>query len=62
MTEVPWLIKRSEVARLFKVSTKTLRRWEKAGLLTPSPESLVNQVYYVRADVERLFNEQGTER
>ena len=60
MTEVPWLIKRSEVARLFRVSTKTVRRWEQAGLLTPAPESLLNRVYYVRADVERLLK-QGTD-
>lgn len=57
MTEKPWLYRRRDVARLFGVSHKTLRRWEQTGKLTPAPESTSNCVYYVREDIERLFSQ-----
>lgn len=44
-----------EVARLFKVSRKTLQRWEKAGLLVPV--RIGTTIRYRPEDIERLLDQ-----
>ena len=44
---------RAEVADLFKVSTKTVDRWVKAGLITPV--KIRGSVRFIAADVEALL-------
>ena len=48
------IMTRQEVADVFKVSLKTLQRWEKAGLLVPLRVGV--NVRYRREDVQKLID------
>ena len=50
------IMTRQEVAAVFKVSLKTLQRWEKAGLLVPLRVGV--NVRYRREDVQSLIDSQ----
>jgi excisionase family DNA binding protein len=45
---------RKEVAALFKVSDRTIDRWAKKGLLTPSRIGFTHYVKYPREQVMKL--------
>ncbi len=44
------LLTRFEVATLFKVSTVTLDKWKRAGLL-PKPIKMAAKVYYLKKEI-----------
>ena len=48
---------RQEVAAVFKVSLKTLQRWEEAGLLVPFRVGV--NVRYRREDVQAVIDSQA---
>jgi excisionase family DNA binding protein len=51
------VLTRKEAAALFRVSTKTLERWEAAGILTPIRIGV--NVRYRREDVQALLDGQA---
>lgn len=48
------LLLRSEVARLFRVSERTVARWSASGKL-PAPISVGGVRRWLRSDIERLI-------
>ncbi len=50
------LLLRSEVARLFRVSDRTIARWSASGKL-PSPIRVGGVQRWLRTDIERLIQE-----
>lgn len=61
MSDLPELLKPSEVASMFKVDPKTVTKWAKAGLLT-TVKTLGGHRRYLAAEVNDLLKERLQER
>ena len=48
------LLPRKDVAKMFKISTVSLDKWKKAGLLPP-PIKMAGRVYYLKSDIIELI-------
>ncbi len=50
------LIPRKKVAKMFQVSTVSLDKWRRKGLL-PDPIKQGRKIYYLRSEIERMIIE-----
>lgn len=50
----PILLTRMEVADLFKISTVSLDKWKRAGIL-PKPIKMAGRVYYLKEEILQLI-------
>lgn len=48
------LLTRMEVAKLFRVSTVSLDKWRRAGIL-PKPIKMANKIYFIKEEISQLI-------
>ena len=53
------LLTRFEVAKIFKISTVSLDKWKKAGIL-PKPIKMAGKVYFLKDEIMELINKRNT--
>jgi len=58
---LPELLTLREVAKLFRVSVLTVKRWEKRGTLIPIRINARGDRRYVQGDIRKLFNSRGNQ-
>ena len=56
------LIKREDAARLAGVTTRTLKRWEKAGVLTPHRDPDSGRLYYEESQIAGIASDTTVRR
>lgn len=49
-----YLIPRQDLAKMFGISTVSLDKWKRAGLL-PKPVKMAGRVYYIRKEIMELI-------